>query len=149
VFGDVSQARRPIFVLDTSGSMGCEQRLDMLKSVMGALFMGNEFESINVVKYSSSADSWASHLREATTESIADAQKWVNDLSPDGITNMVPAFEKVRTASRSADGTIAADCIYFLTDGVASDGEENVKDRALQVARELSDIVPAASAGQC
>ena len=70
-------------MLDVSGSMQHEQRLELLKKVMGLLLGGAyAFESLNIIAYSNTAEPWQDSMVAGTPENVADALEYVRGPEP-------------------------------------------------------------------
>ena len=132
LFGELTAS--PLFMLDVSGSMQHEQRLELLKKVMGLLLGGAyAFESLNIIAYSNTAEPWQDSMVAGTPENVADALEYVRGLEPRAATHMSAAFETAVKVGRGEDGD--CDRLYFLTDGEPSDGDPT--SIALETARQL------------
>ncbi len=134
---DVNPAKRVLFIVDTSGSMGFSSREDRSKSRMDILKMellkiirknsGNSGASggFSIVSFSSRASVYPNKglCMYSHPQQVLDAEKHVKDaLRASGITNMRKGWE-------AAVGIIKKqkiDTVYFLSDGEPSDGFEAI-----------------------
>jgi hypothetical protein len=137
--------RSIIYVIDVSGSMvvsltnprfegvppqlrpipappGEESRMDCsrreLIKALGDLPPGTKFD---IVHFSTKAERYAPRMIEASPAVIKKAQKWVEELEPEGATNIYDAMESAfglagrGSADKYYDSTV--DTIFLLTDG--------------------------------
>ena len=92
--GSLPPSDRPLFLLDVSGSMQHDRRLELLKKVMSMLLGGKyAFVQFNVVAYSNTAEAWQPQMARGTPANLADARAWVRALEPRAATHMTAAFE--------------------------------------------------------
>jgi len=127
-----------IFVLDKSGSMRSDGKIDQakdaLKFVLGSLNQGDRF---NVIAYSDST--WACFqdgLREWNADSRDIALKFVRELSADGGTNINDALSQALTML-SAKARKTPSYVVFLTDGLPTVGVTD-ENEILKNAREAN-----------
>lgn len=114
-----------VFVIDLSGSMSCTfklntgqsySRLDFVKMELAkVLHTFDEKISFNIIPYSSKCTQWKSGMEKATHEAVDDALKYVGKFQANGGTNIYDAL-------KNAFLTKGVETIYFLTDGVPSEG---------------------------
>jgi len=112
------QPRDVVYVVDTSGSMGgpsIEQAKAALRDALGRLTSADRF---NVIQF----NSWTSSLYPApksfSSETYAEALRWVERLAASGGTEMEPAI-RAALAQPVADGYLRQ--VIFLTDGGVAD----------------------------
>jgi len=132
---DTGLTKDILFLLDTSGSMKGEkirQATDALKFCLRSLNPGDRF---NLVTFSSDLKTYAPEPREATTDEIERAVRFLEDLQADGGTNIHDALREalVQMESNSNPGMIV-----FLTDGLPTVGETD-PDRILAMTSEHND----------
>ncbi len=113
-----------VFVLDTSGSMADEGKLEKARS---ALLFGirtlREGDRFNVINFAGEE-----HLFEKNVTAASDANKkrgedFVKKLKPNGGTNINDAL---RAAIRQFDSTDRPKMLVFLTDGLPTVGETDI-----------------------
>lgn len=117
--------REPIFVIDTSGSMGgssIEQAKAGLTSALERLGPGDRF---NVIEFNSDARSLFPSPVAASPTALADARRFVDDLSADGGTNIRAALDAA-LAQPVSYGSLRQ--IVFITDGSVGN-EAEIFDR--------------------
>ncbi|CAN5451455.1 hypothetical protein BH09SUM1_BH09SUM1_06360 [soil metagenome] len=115
-----------LFVLDVSGSMGDEGKLDKaraaLQQCLSALSKKDRFD---LIKFSSGVEKYEEVLLPATNENIAKARDWVADLRPTGGTNIEGALTAALDLMNANKGTNPLRQIIFMTDGLPTVGEKN------------------------
>ena len=97
-------------VIDTSISL--ERRLGVVKRKLYQLLkeqISNK-TSFNLIQFNTEISCWREHLVPVTTQSLAAAREWINDLVPAGNTDTLSALRK----AMNINGTEA---VYLLTDG--------------------------------
>lgn len=132
VFGNtkgLKGVKNIVFVIDTSESMETTfetasgktiSRLEAIQNELSrTLKTLTEENSFNIVSYYDQLNIWKDDLVKATKEHISDAIDFANGLTSGGATNINYALS---TAYDYKD----VDYIYFLTDGVPTDGETNI-----------------------
>ena len=124
-----------MFCLDVSGSMAFpldgqngkkKPRIETAKQEMlRALRRLPEDALFTIVSYHSTVDVWKRKLVPATASNKKLATKYVEDLMPQASTNIFDALNaslELATESRGRSKAPRADTIYFMTDGVPTDG---------------------------
>ena len=116
-----------ILVLDVSGSMGDENRLEIMKSAAVAQLDTMTFlDYIQVVQYSSRAQSYGMTLLQGTDKNKKKLKEYIMNMGSGGGTNgeygVKKAFD-IFTNSRTGSTSGCTRIISFLTDG-----EFNTKD---------------------
>ncbi|HQR09286.1 MAG TPA: VIT and VWA domain-containing protein [Gemmatales bacterium] len=114
-----------VFVLDTSGSMRDDHKIDQAKKALkfglDSLKPGDRF---NVLNFATTINSFDSKLVEQG-EAVAAAKKWVDALEPTGGTAIDDAMKealKYQPNNRARQFNVV-----FLTDGKPTVGETNVE----------------------
>jgi von Willebrand factor type A domain/HEAT repeats len=134
-YGIRSSSKRVVFCLDVSGSMEWSlagqnekgpPRLDKAKQeLLQALNGLPEDAQFTIVVYSSDVRTWKKSLEPASAKNKASAQKFVEDLKPEGATNifdaLVTAMEIAAPPAKGRDP--GADTIFFMTDGQPTHGK--------------------------
>jgi hypothetical protein len=127
VYGTI-RSKRVIFVVDVSGSMEARFTTNRGETLNRLQFVQRELQSVlkeqlsagtkfNLVIFSTGVQTWKPGLVEATPQSVQEAVRYVGALRQKGGTNIHGALEKAFADSE-------ADSIYFLTDGLPTDGKK-------------------------
>lgn len=118
--------RDMVFVLDTSGSMREDNKLDQAKKALkfglDSLKPGDRFTILN---FASTVNNFTTTLLDFNAENIASAKKWVDALESTGGTAIDDAMKdamKFQPSGRERNFTVV-----FLTDGKPTIGETNVE----------------------
>ena len=122
-------AKDVIFVIDISGSMQGEkiaQARDALKFCLNQLDHEDRFE---VISFNSSVNSFKGRLVSAGSDDIQNAGYFVEQLSATGGTNINEALKRALSTKKEMDNRPSS--IVFLTDGLPTEGETDIK-RILQ-----------------
>lgn len=114
--------RDMVFVLDTSGSMSDDGKIDQakraLKFGLSSLKSGDRFALMN---FATSVNTWQSSLTDATPDNISAGKSWVDKLEATGgtaINDALLAALEMQHQDRSRSFTIV-----FITDGKPTVGE--------------------------
>jgi Ca-activated chloride channel homolog len=113
--------REAIFIIDTSGSMegtSLDQAREALTMALDRLLPNDTF---NVVEFDDDAHKLFDASRHADASSIAQAKRFVGELSSDGGTEMMPALEAAFATPESA-GRVRQ--VIFITDGQVGNEQE-------------------------
>jgi len=133
-YGIRTTSKRVVFCLDISGSMEWSlegrdgkgpPRLDKAKEeLLRALNTLPEDARFAIVVYSTEVSTWKKALEPASAKNKASARKFVEDLKPEGATNIFDALvTAMEIAAPPAKGREpGADTIFFLTDGQSNCG---------------------------
>ncbi len=133
-YGIKSSSKRAVFCLDISGSMEWSlggrdvkgpPRLDRAKQELLQAVAGlPEDAQFTIVVYSTEVSTWKGSLHTATAKNKASAKKFVEDLKPEGATNIFDALvTSMELAAPPAKGRDpGADTIFFMTDGFPNAG---------------------------
>lgn len=135
VYGTI-RSKRVIFVVDISGSMEARFTTNRGETLNRLQFVQRELQSVlkeqlptgakfNLVIFSSGVQAWKPGLVAATPQSVQEAVQYVAGLHQKGGTNIHGALEKAFADSE-------ADSIYFLTDGMPSEGKKKANADILQ-----------------
>jgi len=146
-YGIPTSSKRIVFCLDVSGSMAFPldgqngkkaPRIDTAKQEMVRALRRLPADAMfTIVSYHSTVDMWKKKLVKATPANKKLAAKYIDKLVPQASTNI---FDALDTSLRLAAGpgskgkTPKADTIFFMTDGVPTDG------RIVDPAQILSEI---------
>jgi Ca-activated chloride channel family protein len=114
-----------VFVLDTSGSMADEGKMEKARA---ALLFGvralREGDRFNVINFAGEEHLMESKLIPASTAGKKRGEDFVQKLSPNGGTNINDAL---RAALRQFDSSDRPKLLVFMTDGLPTVGESNVE----------------------
>lgn len=113
-----------IFVMDVSGSMQGEkimQARNALNFCLNALDRADRFE---IISFSSGVHSFQNALKTADAEAIKNARYFVSNLNANGGTNINEALQKALHLKARNDQRPTS--IIFLTDGLPTEGEQNI-----------------------
>ncbi len=113
--------RETVFILDTSGSMGGESIRQAKKALLMAVARMRPNDRFNVIEFNNTARSLFSASRPGTTENLAQAWSFVEQLKADGGTEIRPALE-LALDGRSNHERIRQ--VVFLTDACISNEQE-------------------------
>lgn len=134
---DEVQAKDVVFVLDTSGSMAGDGKMEQAKAAMK--FCVNNLDSrdrFNVVAFSTYIRPWRSGLQSATRENVRDAEEFIAQFKAQGGTNI---HESLRTAldMLNQTDTTRPPVLIFMTDGLPTVGETN-NERILAMVKDVN-----------
>ncbi len=121
---DVSTAPIPkdvLLVLDHSGSMEGEKFRQVQEASQYVLSHLNKEDRFDVIAFSTSVESYAPKLRPATDAPTASA--WLDGLSAQGSTDINRALLEAAALADKERATY----LIFLTDGLPTEGEQNVQ----------------------
>lgn len=135
VYGTI-RSKRVVFVVDVSGSMEARFTTNRGESLNRLQFVQRELQFVlkeqlpagakfNLVVFSTGVQTWKPGLVAANPQTIQDAVQYVGGLRQGGGTNIHGALEK-------AFADAEADTIYFLTDGMPTDGRKKANGEILQ-----------------
>jgi uncharacterized protein YegL len=140
-----------IFILDTSGSMRQNNRLDLLKSAATQLVDSlTTADYMGIIQFNSDAKTFNNlNFLAPAAKSFRDvAKKYINEFEPVGRTNYEAAFKLAfKMADTSYKERYESECqtVYvFLTDGVQTEGSSEyiaqLKDRKTRVASNRNEM---------
>ena len=123
-----------VFVLDTSGSMADEGKMEKARS---ALLFGvrglREGDRFNVINFAGEEHLMESKMISADSEGKKRGEEFVKKLTPNGGTNINDAL---RAAIRQFDSSDRPKMLVFMTDGLPTVGESNA-EKIIKNAREV------------
>ncbi|MBZ0265931.1 VWA domain-containing protein [bacterium] len=123
------------FVMDVSGSMGGENRINEAKeAAIYCISNLDEADFFNIITFNSQVNRWQNEMVAATTENINDAVEFINSRNPYGGTNIDAALY---TALIQEMGENSANQILLLSDGEPTSGETRI-DRILGNVRDAN-----------
>ena len=114
-----------VFVLDTSGSMADEGKMEKARSALLFGIQGlREADKFNVINFAGDAHLMESKMISAYADGKKRGADFVKKLSPNGGTNI---DEALREALRQFDSSDRPKMLVFITDGNPTVGEANVE----------------------
>ena len=121
------------FVVDVSGSMR-GQKMEQARAAGRQLLasLGSE-DRFRIIDFSTDVRTFASGFTPATRRNIDEAVRYLDDLRPDGSTNISGALEE---ALDTAGDESRMPIVFFVTDGEPTVGERNA-DRIAALASRL------------
>ena len=123
-----------VFVLDTSGSMADAGKMEKARAALLFGIRGlREGDKFNVINFAGEEHLLESKLIAANTDGKRRGEAFVNNLKPNGGTNINDAL---KAAMRQFDNSDRPKMLVFLTDGLPTIGESNV-EKIIQNAREI------------
>lgn len=114
------------FVLDTSGSMsGGNKLVQAKKALQFCLSNLNETDRFEIIRFSTESESLFGKLTPASANAVANAQKFISDLKPQGGTAINDALrQSIALRPAKSDRPYV---IVFLTDGQPTVGETRLE----------------------
>jgi len=128
-----------IFVIDVSGSMRgekLEQAKEALRYCVKALSPEDRFE---IIRFSSSIHTFGNKLNYANSENRDNALYFIDELGAAGGTNINAALRKALRTKSDRDKRQTS--IFFLTDGLPTSGETDVKQILGNIKNERRDDI--------
>lgn len=134
--GDEALADKDIvFVLDTSGSMADEGKIDKAKRALLFGISGlRDGDRFNVINFAGEEHLMESGLIPADAKGKANGKSFVEKLNPNGGTNI---NEAILAAMRQFDSSERPKMLVFLTDGLPTVGESNI-ERIIENSKKVS-----------
>ncbi len=117
-----------VFVLDTSGSMRDDQKIEQAKAALINGLKGlRPVDRFNIVTFAAQSRPFSETLLKADKEAVAEAVRWVGDITAKGGTNIQAALRDAIhfLPLRDVEGRVPL--IVFVTDGLPTVGETNTK----------------------
>jgi len=126
-----------IFVLDTSGSMKDNNKIEQAKKALEFCIRSLRKEDrFNLITFSADVRPFKSVLQEVTPAIQDEAVKWVKDIEARGGTNI---DEALQNALGMVDASAKRPCmVVFLTDGMPTVGEQNPENILKNIAQKNS-----------
>ena len=141
----IGRARRPLIMLDTSGSMARDGRLQVLQRILLLLCAKLEAQQdapllpwlthLNLLAFSDDVSRFAPYIRKADARCARDASRWIRGLKPTNKTHTWAALDAARAAGaagaagRGARGG-GADVVVLVSDGTPSEPPPFARSRA-------------------
>lgn len=115
-----------VFVLDTSGSMGDEGKMEKARAALLFGIRGlREGDRFNVINFAGEEHLFEDKLISASADGKRRGEDYVKKLKPNGGTNINDAL---RAALRQFDSSDRTKMLVFMTDGLPTVGESNVEN---------------------
>ncbi len=114
-----------VFVMDRSGSMAGDKIRQAREALVQALEFLNPKDRFNIVDFSSEATTFDKELVEATNESRARANRYVEGIKAAGSTNIMDAIETALAVLPRDPARMSM--ILFATDGLPTVGDQNMQ----------------------
>ncbi len=128
-------AKDIVFVLDTSGSMADEGKMDKArKALLFGIRTLRDSDRFNVISFAGEERLMESGLISANADGKKRGEEFVNKLQPTGGTNI---NDSLIAAMRQFDRSERPKMMVFMTDGLPTVGETNV-ERIIKNSRENS-----------
>ena len=153
-YGIVSRSKRIVFVIDISRSMQDEaadkppplgdphhpyahpqgsSKMDIARWQLHRVVHDlPEDAQFTIVVYSESYKVWEAQLTRAKDKAKKAAHAFIDQLVANGTTNIGDSLEKVLALAAPAEGGLAADSVYLLSDGDPNRGRLNVLSELLE-----------------
>ena len=123
-----------VFVVDRSGSMGDDGKMDQAKKALqycvGRLGVNDRF---GLVDFATESNSLESSLLPATPENKSRAQRYIGSLEAAGGTNIEAALLEGLRLLEHSDGRMPM--MFFLTDGLPTIGQTDVNALIAEVSK--------------
>jgi Ca-activated chloride channel family protein len=133
------------FVIDTSGSMDMERRLELVKQALTTLVNGlNANDSVAIVQFSTNASIVLRPTSAAEPEQILDA---ISRLTPDGSTNAQAGLELGYDMAVLARREGAINRVILASDGVANTGLTDPDSILRRIDREVESGIDLVTVG--
>jgi len=117
-------AKDIIFVVDVSGSMGGEKIKQARNALRFCLNTLNAEDRFEIISFSSGINAFQTELKSAESEQLDNARYFVSNLSANGGTNINEALQRALQMKSQDDQRPTS--IVFLTDGLPTEGEQNI-----------------------
>jgi Ca-activated chloride channel homolog len=112
------------FVLDTSGSMADDNKLVQAKKALAFCLANlNPDDRFEIIRFSTEPEQLFGKLTSASEENVADAQKFVKKLNPEGGTAIFDALHQAMALRPEKSDRPYV--VVFITDGMPTVGETN------------------------
>ena len=114
-----------VFVIDTSGSMGNNNKIQQARQALGYCVLNlNPGDRFNVVRFSTDVETFGDQLVEATKDNLDKAQKFIGDFVARGGTDINGALEAALALKTDKKRPFT---VVFLTDGLPTIGTTDPK----------------------
>jgi uncharacterized protein YegL len=129
-YGIPINAKKVIFIIDTSGSMKGQRIINARKELIRTIDELPTSTSFNLVGFNSELSVWNSKLVTASPEVKTKATKWINQQDPEGATFTYDALKATLDQQPEA--------VYLLTDGEPTGGTFVAPDAILDAIRQTN-----------
>ena len=128
-----------VFVLDRSGSMADDGKIDQAKRALAYCVsrLGPD-DRFGIVDFATDWNALEERLLPADEANKAHAQRYINGLEAGGGTNIEAALSEGLKLLAAHDGRVPM--IFFLTDGVPTEGQTDVNALLARIAGENSTV---------
>ncbi len=127
-----------VFVVDTSGSMRMDKKMDQaraaLRHCLGGLTKDDRF---GLISFSTTVNHYRDQLVPANDEHLAQAKGWVSDLYPGGGTAIHDALSAA--AQMRGDDASRMFTVVFFTDGLPTIGETDTAKILASIAKQNTE----------
>ncbi|XP_076449000.1 inter-alpha-trypsin inhibitor heavy chain H3-like isoform X2 [Babylonia areolata] len=130
-----------VFVLDISGSMAghkMQQLKDAMRIILDDL---RETDRFNILLFDGSVQVWRESLQEASESNVDHAQSYVSAINYRGSTNLHLALMRGLEMLQGSKEKTRVPMMFFLTDGMATSGEQNSEKIVADVSRKNEGVV--------
>ncbi|XP_071983882.1 inter-alpha-trypsin inhibitor heavy chain H3-like isoform X1 [Engystomops pustulosus] len=119
-----------VYVIDRSGSMWGRKMVQTKDALLRILNDTSEHDHFNFVLFDDQINPWKESLVKATPENLEEAKRFVETISPRGMTNINdPLLKAVELLNQAHENKTlperSVSLIVLLTDGEANTGESN------------------------
>jgi len=124
------QPKDVIFMLDKSGSMAGDNKIEQAKAALKFCLNNlNARDRFNVIAFNEDVRRWEPDMQQASRDNIKSAEAFVSDFTADGGTNINEALKQALELFRNKpdDYVQQPNIIIFLTDGLPTVGETNIE----------------------
>ncbi|KAH8102055.1 hypothetical protein BXZ70DRAFT_49953 [Cristinia sonorae] len=129
------QKQEYIFLLDRSGSMNIECRLEIAKRTLVMLLHWLPKDGMfNIYAFDHAVEQMFPSSQQYNQRILEDAVRWVEQIEPRGGTEILPALERVFQQRNLSVRTV----VFLLTDGEAYNVDETIHAVSLAVAQSPS-----------
>ena len=124
--GEAVQPKDIVLVIDHSGSMSSDRKIDQAKEALSFILRNlNEEDRFNVVMFSSSVESLFDELTDCDPECIERALDTVDRIQAGGGTNIDKALQTAMDMLKDSASAERPGYVIFLTDGLPTVGERD------------------------
>jgi Ca-activated chloride channel family protein len=133
-------AKDVVFVLDTSGSMADDGKIDQAKRALRFCLKNlNARDRFEIVRFSTEAQALFEKLADVNDANLAKAQEFVQELKPIGGTAIEDALLKALDPAKAQPDRDRPYFVVFLTDGLPTIGNTNADQIVARVSQALGE----------